>query len=285
MVTTTPATGWDTSALDVDAYAERIGYGGPLRPDLDTFSALHRHHVANVPFENLDVMLGRGPSVELDAIAAKIVHRRRGGYCFEMNLLFAAVLDRIGIPVRRRLIRTGDPLEHARPRSHLVVLADIGGRTWLGDVGFGSGPSEPIPVDRAARFPQGGWAYRVTEAFADGDRRVQDLRGGQWETMYTLIPDATYPVDVTLANESTSTSPSSPFVKRPVVVKRGSESEHRLLGRTLTVTDQGRNDSSREIADDRYAATLLEEFGLELSEREAKQVLAAMPHDTETAVD
>lgn len=283
MTTTTPDTGWDTGALDVDAYAERVGYRGPLRPDLETFSALHRHHIANVPFENLDVMLGRGPSVELDAIVAKIVHHRRGGYCYEMNLLFAAVLERIGIPVRRRLVRTGDPLEHARPRSHLVVLADIDGGTWLGDVGFGSGTSEPIPVDRAARFEQGGWAYRVTEPFADGDRRVQDLRAGRWETMYTLIPDATYPVDVVLANESTSTSPSSPFVKRPIVVKRGAESERRLLGRTFTVTDRDRDESSREIADDRYAATLLEEFGLELSEQEAKQVTAAIPVETEAS--
>src|SRR5690606_4257892 len=139
----------------------------------------------------------------------------------------------IGFPVRRRLIRTGDPATHPRPRSHLVVLAEVDGRTWLGDVGFGSGPAEPMPIDREARFDQDGWSFRVTVPHDDGDRRVQELRSGQWETMYTLIPDATYPVDVALANESTSTSPTSPFVKRPIVVKRGPNAERKLLGRTF----------------------------------------------------
>ena len=97
--------------------------------------------------------------------------------------------------------------------------------------------------------------------------------------MYTLIPDATYPVDVTLANASTSTSPSSPFVQRPIVVKRGPESERRLLGRTLTVRRPDGDDSSREISDEAYAATLADQFGLELSEMEVKQVVATIPSD------
>ncbi|GAB4000510.1 arylamine N-acetyltransferase [Glycomyces albus] len=277
MTTSTPGTEWDTDALDVDAYAERIGHDGPLRADLATFKALHRSHVANVPFENLDIMLGRGPSIDLDAVTAKIVHSARGGYCYEMNLLFAAALDRIGIPVRRQLIRTGDPLAHPRPRSHLVLLAELDGRTWLGDVGFGSGPSEPIPVDRTDQFPQGAWTYRVTEPFSDGDPRVQELRSGQWETLYTLIADATYPVDVALANESTSTSPSSPFVQRPIIVKRGPTAERRLLGRTLTVTRPDGDESTREITDDQYAATLADQFDLELTEPETKQITATIP--------
>ncbi|MQM27907.1 arylamine N-acetyltransferase family protein [Glycomyces albidus] len=286
MVTTPaePSPEWDVAAVDPDEYAERIGHRGPLRPDLETFTALHRAHVAAVPFENLDVMLGRGPDIGLPTVVDKIVRRRRGGYCYEMNLLFAAVLDRIGVPVRRSLIRTGDPLVHARPRSHLVVLAELDGRTWLGDVGFGSGPSEPIPVDREARSPQGGWTYRVTEPFGDGDRRVQELRGGRWETMYTLIPDATFPVDVALANESTSTSPGSPFVKRPIVVKRGPASERRLLGRTLTEVRPDGSETAKEIADVDYAATLAEAFDLELTEDEAKLVTAAIPHPSDAAL-
>ena len=161
-IATGRVTEWDTSALDLDAYLARIGYEGPLRPDPETFVALHRCHVTAVPFENLDVMLGRGTSIDLATIQDKIVHGRRGGYCYEMNILFAAALDRIGIPVRRQLVRTGDPLLDPRPRSHLVVLVDIDGRRWLGDVGFGSGLFEPLPLDRLGQFTQSGWTYRLT---------------------------------------------------------------------------------------------------------------------------
>ncbi|SDK92305.1 N-hydroxyarylamine O-acetyltransferase [Glycomyces sambucus] len=279
----TPADAWGTGDFDVDAYAERIGYRGPLRPDLATFRALQRHHVANVPFENLSVILGRGPSAALDDVARKIVRSTRGGYCFEMNVLFAAALERIGIPVRRRLMRTGDPLVNPRPRSHLVVLAELDGRTWLGDAGYGSGPGEPVPVDRAGEYRQGAWTYRVTEPAADGDRRLQERREGEWRTMYTLIGDATYPVDVAVANESTSTSPTSPFVQRPIVVKRGPEVERRLVGRTLTETGPDGVRSEREIADDRYAAVLAEVFGIELSEEEAKTVVAGIPDEPAAA--
>jgi N-hydroxyarylamine O-acetyltransferase len=270
-------TEWDTRPLDLDAYLERIGYDGPLRPDLETFIGLHRGHVTAVPFENLDIMLGRGTSIGLAAIQDKLVRHRRGGYCYEMNLLFAAALDRLGIPSRRQLIRTGDPLVDPRPRSHLIVLVDIDGRRWLADVGFGSGLSEPVPLDRREQFSQGGWTYRLTGPGPDGAQRLQELRGDTWATMYTATDEPTYQVDVGVANENTSTSPRSPFVKRPIVVHRRPDGERRLIGRSFTVVRPDRSTSTVTIADPDYRATLAEQFALDLTEAEVAQLVTTVP--------
>jgi N-hydroxyarylamine O-acetyltransferase len=280
---TGPITDWDTSVLDLDAYLERIGYDGPLRPAPETFVALHRSHVSAVPFENLDIMLGRGTSIDLGTIQNKIVRRRRGGYCYEMNVLFAASLDRIGIPVRLQLIRTHDPLVDPRPRSHLVVLVDIGGRWWFGDVGFGSGLFEPVQLDRRGQFTQGGWTYRLTGPGPDGAQRMQELQADTWITMYTITDEPTYRVDVGVANENTSTSPGSPFVRRPIAVHRHPDAERRLLGRTFSVLRPDRSTSTVAIADEDYAATLAEQFALELTDAEVARLVAAIPEGDEEA--
>src|SRR5215469_12971876 len=88
-----------TYDFDLDAYFRRIGYAGPARPDLATLTSLQAHHVAAIPFESLDPLLGRPVSLELDALQAKLVGSRRGGYCFEHNILFRAVLQKIGFQI------------------------------------------------------------------------------------------------------------------------------------------------------------------------------------------
>ena len=103
--------------LDLDAYLDRIRHAGPRKPDAVTLAALHRAHLAAIPFENLDVVLGPRVSVELDRIQDKLVRGRRGGYCYERNLLFAAVLQRLGYPVQRLLARVGDDPVRPRPRT------------------------------------------------------------------------------------------------------------------------------------------------------------------------
>lgn len=137
---------WNVGALDLSAYLDRISYHGPAAPAAAALAALHRAHVAAIPFENLDVILGRGVSVELPDIQAKLIHARRGGYCYEHGLLFAAVLQRLGYPVARLLARVGEDLVRPRPRTHLAVAVTVGDTRWLADVGFGSGLQEPIPL-------------------------------------------------------------------------------------------------------------------------------------------
>jgi len=111
-----PQAGWDVDRLDLDAYLARVAYDGDRA--LLTLHSLHRAHIAAVPFENLDVTLGRGIDPDLDAVQDKIVARGRGGYCYEMNVLFGAALERLGFDVERRLARVGDQASKVTPRSH-----------------------------------------------------------------------------------------------------------------------------------------------------------------------
>ena len=107
---------WDIDRLDLEAYLRRVGFAGDTAPTVQTLAALHRAHVAAVPFENVDIVLGRGVSVELDSVQAKLVDRGRGGYCYEHGLLFGAALERLGYTVDRLLARVGG--EEQRPRGH-----------------------------------------------------------------------------------------------------------------------------------------------------------------------
>ncbi|MGZ5214282.1 MAG: arylamine N-acetyltransferase family protein, partial [Actinomycetota bacterium] len=99
-----------TQGLDLEAYLARIGHTGDLGPTIDTLTALHREHVLSIPFENLDILLGRPIRLDLESLQAKLVQRRRGGYCFEQNSLFAAVLEHLGFDIVRLAarVRMGD---------------------------------------------------------------------------------------------------------------------------------------------------------------------------------
>ena len=106
---------WSAAKLDLDAYLLRISYSGPTEPSEAALATLQRAHLAAIPFENLDIMLGRGVQLDLDSIQAKLVRARRGGYCYEHGQLFGAVLERLGFGVERLLARCGPDGQPARP--------------------------------------------------------------------------------------------------------------------------------------------------------------------------
>ena len=142
---------WNIDRLDLSAYLRRIDYASEKTPTAQTLARLHRAHLAAIPFENLDIVLGRGVDVELDSVQAKLVHRRRGGYCYEHALLFAAVLERLGYAVDRSLARVGGDIERPRARTHMALQVRAGAERWLADVGFGSGLLEPIVLQHRRR--------------------------------------------------------------------------------------------------------------------------------------
>jgi N-hydroxyarylamine O-acetyltransferase len=243
-----PDPDWGVEVLDLGAYLERVGLPGDHAPSLATLAALHRAHLRAVPFENADVMLGRGVDVGLPSVQDKLVHARRGGYCYEQNTLFGAVVERIGLPVERLLARVGDPAVHPTPRSHLVLRVSVDGRPWLADVGFGSGLLGPVPFDDPDGVRQGGWSYRVVRG-ADRAWRLQELRDTGWEVVYTIPEETTYPVDVEVANHNTSTHPSSPFTQRLVVITKDEQVVRRLHGRELTTTGPDSTLGTRQLQD------------------------------------
>lgn len=199
--------------LDLDAYLARIGLTG--RPDL---AELHRAHVAAIPFENLDPHNGVPVSLEIEDLQRKLVTERRGGYCFEQNLLMKAALEALGAEVDLMLarVRVGAPPDTIRPRSHLVLRVQADGERWHADAGFGLGTLlEPVPFGPGEVHEQSGWRFRVVE---DGQELVlQTADGDGWNDLYGFVPEPVPLVDAETSNWFTSSNPRSPFVTGLIV--------------------------------------------------------------------
>jgi N-hydroxyarylamine O-acetyltransferase len=252
---------WDVDRLDLPAYLERIG-----TTETATLAELHRAHIAAIPFENLDIPLGRGIAVDLQSVQAKLVARRRGGYCYEHGILFAAVLERLGYRVQRLLGRVGGYSEQPRGRTHMALLVEAGGERWLADVGFGGGLLEPLPFAPGVERRQGGWTFRLHEAGPGWE--LEERRPEGWSTLYGFADERQYPADVVVANHYTSTFPRSPFVTRIVVTRRDEQALQELVDGTLTVTGTDYAAEARPVE----LAEALPRLGLELS-REELQIL------------
>jgi N-hydroxyarylamine O-acetyltransferase len=194
--------------FDLDGYLKRIGLPG--RPSLQE---VHRAHATSIPFENLDPRRGLPVSLALDDLQQKLVTERRGGYCFEHNLLLKGALEALGAEVEPLLarVRLGAEPGVTRPRSHLLLRVSSDGEQWHADVGFGMGtPLEPLPFGPGAEHEQSGWRFRVVE---DAPQLVlQTAEGDQWVDMYGFLPEPVPMVDIETSNWFTSTHPRSPFV-------------------------------------------------------------------------
>ena len=133
--------------FNISTYFKRINYTGPAGADTATLHALMRHQLFSVPFENLDVQAGKVVSLAPDDIADKMLTQGRGGYCYEVNGLFAMALEALGIPYRFVAAR---PMFYParRPKTHMAIVAEVDSRQWLCDLGFGSyGIRAPMALD------------------------------------------------------------------------------------------------------------------------------------------
>jgi N-hydroxyarylamine O-acetyltransferase len=196
----------------LDAYLQRIGLSGT-----PTIAQVHRAHATSIPFENLDPHRRVPVTLEPEAIERKLVAARRGGYCFEQNLLLKAALEALGAQVDLFLARVrfnaGGVI---RPRGHLVLRVNLDGASWHADVGFGLGtPLEPLPFGPGVAHEQSGWHFRIVE---DGPELVlQTLAGQEWVDLYGFPPHPVPFVDLETSNWWISTHPHSPFVSGLIV--------------------------------------------------------------------
>lgn len=197
--------------LQLNAYLDRIGYGGPLRPDFDTLRALHRAHLLAIPYENLDIHLGRRLSLDETQIFTKLVGARRGGWCYEMNGLFAWALRQIGFRVRLLAGTVSRAtLGDAAEGNHLVLLVELD-RPYLADVGFGNGFLEPLPLAPGS-YRQGFLTYQLAQ---EGERWLfqNHTHGGPGFDL-TLAPRRLS--DFAAQCHHLQTAPSSGFVRTTV---------------------------------------------------------------------
>lgn len=192
-------------------YFKRIDYNGGNQVSAVTLKQLHLGHVMHIPFENLDVFAGKNISLELDDLFDKLVRRHRGGYCFEMNGLFAAVLTAMGFPVTRHLARVYHGGFDNSGKTHMVLLVEADGQKWVCDVGFGGNSlAAPLLLIEGLEQEHLGRIHRVM-ADPDYGYRVEFKTDSGFEPIYAFTLEACCPADYLIANHFTSTYPESFF--------------------------------------------------------------------------
>jgi N-hydroxyarylamine O-acetyltransferase len=224
------------SDLDLDAYLTRIGAGSQLAPSLEGLISLHRAHCAAIPFENLDILLGREIVLDIPSLEAKLVRARRGGYCFEQNTLFQAVLEALGYEVTALAARVRTRTTSIRPRTHMLLRVVLPEGAFLADVGFGGdGPVHPIPLAEGSEIWVGAVGHRLRRE--GGLRVLEGNSAGEWSDLYAFTLEPQYPVDFEMANHFTSTYPRSPFVLNLIAQRSWPERRAFLRNRELVVRE------------------------------------------------
>jgi N-hydroxyarylamine O-acetyltransferase len=204
-----------TDTVDIDAYCTRIGYGGPREPSLAVLQALVAAHTAAIAFENLDVLLKRPIRLDQPSLYAKLVHGRRGGYCFEHNLLLLDVLTHYGFHAAGLAARVqwGRPPGTVGSRTHMLLRVDLTDGPYLADVGFGGlTPTAPLALAAGLEQETPHETFRLVEI--DGELGLEARLGGSWASLYRFSLQPQLAVDYEVANWFTSTYPISLFLNQ-----------------------------------------------------------------------
>ncbi|MGW1216829.1 arylamine N-acetyltransferase family protein [Streptomyces sp. NPDC002499] len=263
----------DSGVFDLDQYLAHIGWEGERRADLATLRGVHLAHMRGIPFENLDALRRTAPSLELPDLTAKLLHSRRGGYCYEQNTLLAAALEALGFGVTRLTARVvvGAGRIEDRPRTHMTLLVEVPGdpQPYVADVGFGAIGAllEPVPLVVGVESHDAGRRHRFVHVPHRGPLELWVLEAygdGAWQAQYAFTLEPFERVDFEVINWHIATNPRSPFTQR-LFVQRVTADRHLLLhGSLLTETRADGEVSKREVTDEGDARRLLdEEFGIE----------------------
>jgi N-hydroxyarylamine O-acetyltransferase len=249
------------------AYLDRVGVAAPAVSDAASLRALHLAHQVTVPFENLSIHLAEPISLEESDLADKIVRRRRGGFCYELNGVFALLLEALGARVSRVAARVYGEAGLSPPFDHLalVVRPADGSGPWLADVGFGSHSDYPLLLD--ARDDQDDPAGRFRLADADaGD--IDVLKDGR--PQYRLETRERTLADCVPTCWWQQTSPRSHFTRSTICSRRTPDGRVSISGRTLIQTRDGTRTEQQIDTDDALLAAYRDHFGI---------LLTQVPHD------
>lgn len=247
--------------VDLSAYLKRINYNGPLTPTADTLRQLHLAHLRSVPFENLSIHSDEPIVLSDNALFEKIVTRRRGGFCYELNGLFAALLRELGFNVTMLSAEVSNATGELGPEfDHMALLVALSDR-WLADVGFGDSFRQPLLLDDKTEQLQNGDAYRIDAA---GDHLVlmRRVATGEWKTQYRFSLQPHVYADYAEMCRYHQTSPESHFTQRRIC-SRATVDGRVTLSDTRLITTKGLEKQERELADrDEYAKVLRDQFGI-----------------------
>ncbi|HUE97647.1 MAG TPA: arylamine N-acetyltransferase [Anaerolineales bacterium] len=253
--------------MDALLYRARLQYSESIKPDVQTLQGLHLAHMRNVPFENLDIGLKRPIRLTQDDLWDKIVLQRRGGFCYELNGLFAALLKQLGFEVTylnaRVYNRAGEP---GIDFDHLALLVQVPNQLerWLVDVGFGDSFNQPLRFEEQGEQPQGLRSYRL-EQTAGGYIVWQKNYDGSSERQYFFdLQPRSFPADYEAACLYHQTSPKSSFTRGSIISRATPDGRVSLEDERLILTKNGQR-SERPIANkDEYYALLRQYFDITL---------------------
>jgi N-hydroxyarylamine O-acetyltransferase len=252
---------WLPVMIDVAAYLARIGYSGPTGPTAGNLCALHRAHLWAVPFENLDISLGRKITVDEAAILNKVVALRRGGFCYELNGAFAALLRALGFQVTLLSARVARANGDEGPEfDHLTLRVDLE-NPWLADVGFGESFLEPLRLEagRDQLDPTGTYRLRAQDERLRMEKFAPD---GSWKPQYSFSLQPRRLEEFAGMCRYHQTSPESSFTQKRICSRATADGRITLSEMKLITTSKGEREERILASEEEWILTLSEQFGI-----------------------
>jgi N-hydroxyarylamine O-acetyltransferase len=255
--------------MDVRAYLGRIGYNGPFGPTFErtseTLETLHRQHMLTVPFENLDISLGREIVLDPERFVEKVVRQRRGGFCYELNGAFATLLTAAGYRVTLLSARVANAEGIASKEfDHLTLRIDLE-ESWLADVGFGDNFLEPLRLITDIEQPDSAGTFRFTQA---GERWRLEVRqpDGRWRLQYDFSLQPRQLFEFAGMCHYHQTSPDSHFTRNRICSLATPNGRVTLSGMHLITTSNGRKEETLLSTDAEWHSALRDRFGITLGQ-------------------
>ena len=252
------------------SYLQRLGFDAPPAPTLETLRQLQLRHTGAFPFENLTTLSGEPVLIDLPSIEQKILHERRGGYCYELNNLYLALLQELGFDARGISGRVvmGQPEGAWTARTHRLSLVTLDGVRYISDVGFGGMvPTAPLLLDTEDEQLTPHESYRI-EQHVDG-YTLRAQVAGEWRAMYIFDLQRQEDIDYTVGNWYVSTHPESSFARQLMVARTGEGWRRTLNNGSFAIHRLGHDSERRQVTDVQALLSLLEsEFGIQVPEHE-----------------
>ena len=251
--------------FNLDSYFERINYAGSTEVNEDTLRNIHIAHTLNVPFENLDVFYRRPILLDETSLYEKIVMKRRGGYCFEMNGIFSIVLKKLGFKVTDLLARVAIDGVNYTAKTHQAIMVETGGSRWIADVGFGNdGITAPLLLDEDAEQTQYAHSYRINNQH-ESVYVLQKKEGDVYKRLYSFTLDECCSEDFLLSNHFTSTYPESFFIKMRMCTMPSKDGRITLTDNQFKVIKNGNVSETGIENEEEFNLLLKEHFRLDLN--------------------
>lgn len=251
---------------NLNLYLQRLGFNAPPEPTLETLRQLQLRHTGAFPFENLTTLSGEPVLIDLPSVEHKVLSQGRGGYCYELNNLFLALLQELGFDARGISGRVvmGQPEGTWTARTHRLSLVVLDGVRYITDVGFGGMvPTAPLKLDSTEEQLTPHEPYRI-EQHVDG-YTLRAKVGDEWRGMYIFDLQRQEDIDYTVGNWYVSTHPDSSFVKQLMVARTGEGWRKTLNNGSFAIHRIGSESDRRQVTDVDELIVLLEsEFGIQV---------------------